>query len=112
MKFDTSKNGLHTLFRPDQAALLEHIWDLNIETRIGITSKLAYMFLQQTGDSELMKSRASVIFFLDDMVDDGILEYEEEVGQGRLPQGLLLEDEQGRVRKACARILDNDFLCI
>ena len=82
MKFDTSENGLHTLFQPYQAALLEHIWDLNIETRTGINSKLAYMFLQQTGDSELRKSRASVIFSLNDMIDDGILEYEEESGKG------------------------------
>ena len=34
------------------------------------------------GDSELRKSRASVIFSLNDMVDDGILEYEEETGKG------------------------------
>ena len=26
MKFDTAKNGLHTLFRPYQALLLEWMW--------------------------------------------------------------------------------------
>ena len=82
MKFDTSENGLHTLFQPYQAALLEHIWGLNSETRTGLTSGKAYMFLQGTGDSVLKKSRASVIFSLNDMVDDGILEYEEESGKG------------------------------
>ena len=30
----------------------------------------------------MKKSRASVIFSLNDMVDDGILEYEEETGKG------------------------------
>ena len=30
----------------------------------------------------MKKSRASVIFSLNDMVDDGILEYEEESGKG------------------------------
>jgi len=82
MKFDTSKNGLNTMFRPYQVALLEHIWDLNSETRTGITSSQAYTFLWQTDDRELRKSRASVIFSLNDMVDDGILEYEEESGKG------------------------------
>ena len=82
MKFDTSKDGLHTMFRPYQAALLEHIWGLNSEDRTGINSGQAHLFLQETGDSELKKSRAAVIFSLNDMVDDGILEYEEKSGKG------------------------------
>ena len=82
MKFNTSKDGLHTMFRPYQAALLEHIWGLNSETRTGLTSSQAYTFLWQTSDRELRKSRASVIFSLNDMVDNGILEYEEESGKG------------------------------
>ena len=82
MKFDTTERGLHTLFRPYQAALLEHIWGLNSQTRTGITSGQAYTFLWEKSDKELRKSRASVIFSLNDMVDDGILKYEEESGKG------------------------------
>ena len=82
MKFDTSENGLQTMFRPYQVAILEHIWNLNSETRTGLTSSKAYWFLQETDENELKKSRASVIFSLNDMVDDGILEYEEESGKG------------------------------
>ena len=82
MKFDTSKDGLLTMFKPYQAALLEHSWGLNIETRTGITSSQAYTFLWQTDDRELRKSRASVIFSMNDMVDEGILEYEEKSGKG------------------------------
>ena len=82
MKFDTSKNGLLTLFRHYQAALLEQIWGLNSQTRTGTTSSQAYTFLWQTDDRELRKSRASVIFSLNDMVDDGILVYEEKSGKG------------------------------
>ncbi len=29
MKFDTKQEGLRTLFKPYQALLMEHIWDLN-----------------------------------------------------------------------------------
>jgi predicted transcriptional regulator len=79
MKFDTSENGLLTLFRPYQAALLEHIWEQNNPQRTGITSGQAYEYLKDHPDS---KSRASVIFFMNDMVEEGFLEYEEESGKG------------------------------
>ena len=79
MIFDTDKDGLHTLFRPYQALLIEHIWDLNKEGRVGINSGQAHRFLQGTPEK---KSRASVILFLNKMVDEGILEFEEESGKG------------------------------
>lgn len=79
MKFDTSKKGLLTLFKPYQAALLEHIWELNNPRKTGITTGQAHKFLQDHPDS---KSRTSVTFFLDDMVEDGVLDYEEESGKG------------------------------
>jgi predicted transcriptional regulator len=79
MRFDTSEKGLLTLFKPYQAALMEHIWKINNPHRTGITSGQAYTFLQGYPDS---KSRASVILFLNEMVDGGVLEYEEESGKG------------------------------
>ena len=82
MKFDTSKEGLHTLMKPYKAALMAYIWEINEEERKGIISREAHEYLQNTGDDELKKSRASVIFFLDDMVEEGVLEYETETGKG------------------------------
>jgi len=79
MKFDTSERGLHTVFKPYQAALLEHIWELNNSSRVGVTSGQAHEFLKDHPDS---KSRASVIFFLNDMVEEGVLDYEERSGKG------------------------------
>ena len=79
MKFDTDEDGLHTLFRPYQALLIEHLWDLNRNARVGINSGQAHRFLQDTPEK---KSRASVINSLNDMVDEGILEYEEKSGKG------------------------------
>ena len=79
MKFDTTEKGLLTLFKPYQAALLEHIWELNNPSRTGITSGQAHEFLQDHPDK---KSRASVIFFLNDMVEEGVLSYEEKTGKG------------------------------
>jgi hypothetical protein len=74
--FDTEE-GLLTLFKPYQAALMEHIWELNKDNRVGITSGQAYKFLQSHQDK---KSRASVIFF-NDMVEEDILTYEKQSGK-------------------------------
>jgi hypothetical protein len=75
MIFNTSEKGLLTLFKPYQASLLEYIWKLNESARVGIVSIKAYEFLKGHQDS---KSRASVINFLNDMAEEGVLEYEEE----------------------------------
>ena len=79
MKFDTTKEGLNTLFKPYQVMLLEHIWELNENEKVGVNSSRAHGYLLTTSEK---KSRASVIFFLNDLVDDGILDYEERTGKG------------------------------
>ncbi len=79
MKFDLKQEGLLTVFRPYQAILMEHIWDLNENEKVGIISAEAHQFL--LGKPE-KKSRASVINFLNDMVEEGILGYEEKTGKG------------------------------
>jgi hypothetical protein len=42
MIFDTSEKGLQTIFKPYQAALLEHIWELNSSERVGVSSNDAF----------------------------------------------------------------------
>ena len=79
MKLDTTKNGLNSLFKPYQGMLLEHIWGLNKYEKVGIGSGRAHEFIQTTEDK---KSRASVIFFLNDMVDEGILGFDDRTGKG------------------------------
>ncbi len=79
MKFDTKQEGLETLFKPYQVLLLEYIWELNENQRIGVTSGQAHLYLQKTSES---KSRASVIFFLNDLVEEEILSYVERTGKG------------------------------
>ena len=79
MKFDTKQEGLETLFKPYQALLLEWIWELNEKQRKGVTSGQAHIYLQSTSER---KSRASVIFFLNDLVEEEILTFEERTGKG------------------------------
>jgi hypothetical protein len=84
MKFDSSKNGLEAMFKPYQAALLERIWALNEGE--GFTSGEAYNHLSDSGvkmkGTGRAPSRASVIFFLNDMVEEGVLGYYEKPGKG------------------------------
>jgi len=79
MKFDTKQEGLETLFKPYQALLLEWIWEINENQRKGVNSGQAHVYLQDTSER---KSRASVIFFLNDLVEEGVLTYEERTGKG------------------------------
>lgn len=79
MKFDTTKEQLNTLFKPYQVILLEHIWEINENEKVGVNSSRAHKYLLTTSEK---KSRASVIFFLNDLVDEGILDYEERTGKG------------------------------
>ena len=83
MKLDTTKSGLDSLFKPYQGMLLEHIWDLNERAAAGeevaVGSGNAWNWLCGTPEK---KSRASVIFFLNDMVDEGVLDYHDKTGKG------------------------------
>ncbi len=66
------------LFKPYQCYLLEHIWK-NVDKENPIGSRKAHEFNQTTDDK---KSRASVIFFLNDMVEEGILGWHDRTGKG------------------------------
>ena len=74
MKFDLGKAGLETVLLPWQAELMRFVWgDGEADSRSG------WEHLQGT---EHGMSRASVIFFFNDMVDDGFLAFREETGKG------------------------------
>ena len=62
-----------------QVLLLEHLWELNSESRVGVNSGQAHRYLL---DKPEKMSRASVILFLNEMVDEGFLDYEEKSGKG------------------------------
>ena len=78
LSIDLGKSGLPMLFKPYQQYLLEHIWDkVSIDEPIG--SGKSHAFIQTTDDK---KSRAAVIFFLNNMVDEGILGWHDRTGKG------------------------------
>ena len=74
MRFDLGKAGLETVLSPWQAELMRFVW-----ARGEANSKDGWEHLQGT---EHGMSRASVIFFLNEMVDEGFFVFREETGKG------------------------------
>ena len=77
LKFDLAKEGLLCVLKPYQAEVMRLFW----RTETPHDSRSVYNHLQ-TADVEGAKSRASVIKFLNHMVDEGFLDYEEKTTKG------------------------------
>ena len=65
--------------KPYQVELIRHVWANADE---GVISRTAHEYLHTLADETLHKSRASVIFFLRDMTNEGFLVDKEKPGQG------------------------------
>lgn len=81
MQLDTSGKGLAAFFKPWQVPLVEEIFEGPL------TSGKAHKFLKENdirtrGKGRGPVSRASAIFFMNDMVDWGLLDYSEATGKG------------------------------
>jgi hypothetical protein len=84
IKLDTQEGeGLHTHLKPYEATALNEIW--NAQEPIG--SGKVWRILDDKGiktapDARNTVSRASVILFLNSMVDDGVLNWKDGTGKG------------------------------
>ncbi len=82
MQLDTDKNGLEAIFRAWQVPLIEELFNRKL------ISREAHEFLKELGISTggkgrgLSPSRASVINFLNELVDLGLLAYDTRTGKG------------------------------
>lgn len=78
MKFDTSKKGLQSAFKPYQVETLLYL----INCKEPAISREVFIHLNKQTDETLHVSRASAINFLNDMVEEGIVEFDERTGKG------------------------------
>lgn len=82
MQLDTDQKGLSVLFKEWQVPLVEKLF------RASLTSRDAHEFLAENdvrtskGLTHNSVSRASVINFLNDLVNQDLLEYDAESGKG------------------------------
>ncbi len=87
LSIDLSKSGLEMFFPHYGAGILEHMWDNDeITMESGMSSGKAWEYLAEIGvenpNTGRPISRASVIFFLNRLVDLNVLAYAEATGKG------------------------------
>jgi predicted transcriptional regulator len=75
--FDTSQTGFHAVLRGWQLKTLQVVWN----NSKGINSRMVWQKVNQVLEGETI-SRASVINFLEDMREMGVLTGEEKTGKG------------------------------
>ena len=76
---DPKASGLSKVFKEYQREALNFIWKNEGK---GLTSRMVYSYVNDRLDGGKSISRASIINFLNAMVDDGVLDYVEETGKG------------------------------
>ena len=78
--FETFRDGFRTIWNEYQIIAMRHLWNVGDEgAGSGKTWEATNLVLKE---KEQSISRASIIFFLNDMVDEGVLKYVERTGKG------------------------------
>ena len=78
-KFDPSKHGLRKTLKEYEEVGLRHVWSMGEE---GVGSGKTWVAVNEALGPDKSISRASVIFFLNRMVDQGVLSYRTATGKG------------------------------
>ncbi len=78
-KFDPTKHELRKTLKEYEEAGLRYVWSIGEE---GVGSGKTWVAVNEKLDPEKRVSRASVIFFLNRMVDQGVLDYRSATGKG------------------------------
>ena len=102
--FDTSKKGLDVICgAPWKSAVVEH---LLTNERIFKTREIHEMLLglyNETGNPEFKRSRAAVIGYLKELVDEAIVSFREETGKGGYHGIYMANMDLRAFWKACAQ---------
>lgn len=79
LKFDPEESGLSKVFREYQIEAMRFLWGRNEE---GAVSREVWANVNEALEGGKSISRASIINFLNAMVDEGVLGYTERSGKG------------------------------
>jgi len=80
-KFETFRDGLRTVWKEYQVEIMRYLWSLEEGKGAG-SGKVWVAANEVLNKRDKSISRASCIFFLDNMVDQGVLAYIKETGKG------------------------------
>lgn len=102
--FNTEKTGLETLMRDYQVICMRYMWEVGDK---GANSGKAWVHVSKVLlEQDKTISRASIIFFLNDMVDKGALDFISKSGKGGYHRVYFpLQDEKGFKEYAIQKIL-------
>jgi len=107
---DPSKTGLEKVLRDYQIEALKIVWD---NANRGVTSREVYAAVNKSLENVKTISRASIINFLNEMCDDGVLKYQEETCKGGMRRkyfpGLDEEGFKRYIAKTVFESLIRDF---
>ncbi len=104
---DPSKKGLRKIFSEYQASSLKYVWRRG---RRGANSREVWNHVRRTlGEGESI-SRASVINFLNSMVEKGVLDYREATGKGGYHKVYFPRKTEGEFRRQVVKAVLESFL--
>ena len=77
LSFDSDKSGLEMFFKEWQVESLHYLWSIQPE---GVNSRAVWENVNESLQGSI--SRASIINYLNEMVNEGLLTYTEKTGKG------------------------------
>ena len=99
LTFDPKAEGLSKVLRDYQEEVLRFVW----RSEQGVNSRLVWLQVNEAFGDEKTISRASIINFLNAMVDEGVLNYEEKSGKGGYHRVYLPRLDESGFKKAMAK---------
>jgi basic membrane lipoprotein Med (substrate-binding protein (PBP1-ABC) superfamily) len=106
ISFDASKSGLGTVLKDYQETALRYLWQLGCE---GAGSHEVWVQVnQELGTRTII--RASIINFLDSMVNDGILAYTETTGKGGYRRIYSFKYDEAGFKEHIAKVIIRNLL--
>ena len=105
--FDPKASGLSKVFRDYQEAALRYVW--KVEGK-GVTSRMVHTHVNERFDGGRSISRASIINFLNAMVDEGVLDFVEETGKGGYHRVYTAKLDEAGFKRALAESVFSSLL--
>jgi len=99
LMFDPKAEGLSKVLRDYQEEALRFVWG----SEQGVNSRSVWLHVNEAFGGEKTISRASIINFLNGMVDEGVLNYEEKSGKGGYHRVYLPKLDESGFKKAMAQ---------
>ena len=104
--FNPENVGLSKVFRDYQEKSMQYIWERGDE---GTISKQVWIRVNERLEGSTI-SRASIINFLNAMVDEGVLDYHEETGKGGYHRVYKSKLDESSFKKYLAQIMISSLM--